>query len=155
MLVKTKHFGEIELVEDKVLEFENGILGFEKYKRYTILYDIEKEEKPLISWLQSLEEPALALPVIHPILIKKDYNPTVDDELLQSLGELNEENLVIFVTLTVPSDITKMTANLKAPIIINADTKKGCQMIVENADYSVKYNVYQEFQQLKAAKEGE
>ena len=46
MLVKTKHFGEIDLGEDKILHFENGIFGFEEYKTYTILYDSEAEERP-------------------------------------------------------------------------------------------------------------
>ena len=129
MLVKTKHFGEIELAEDKVLTFENGILGFENQKHYTILYNNENETRSSISWLQSLEEPTLALPIIHPDLVKEDYNPIVNEDALQSLGNLNEENQVVFVTLTVPSDLTKMTVNLKAPLVINADTKKGCQLI--------------------------
>ncbi len=152
MLVKTKHFGEIELAEDKVLTFENGILGFENQKHYTILYNNENETRSSISWLQSLEEPTLALPIIHPDLVKEDYNPIVNEDALQSLGNLNEENQVVFVTLTVPSDLTKMTVNLKAPLVINADTKKGCQLIAENSDYPVKFAVYEQFQKLKETK---
>lgn len=141
MLVKTKFFGEVDLPEEKILTFDRGIIGLPDYKRYTILYDCEKEETN-ISWLQSVEEPTLALPVIKPWLVKQDYNPTVEDELLSSLGELTEENLVILLTMTVPSNIKEMTVNLKAPIVINADTRKGTQIIVENQDYEVKYKVY-------------
>ena len=47
-----------------------------------------------------------------------------------------------------------MTANLKAPIVINADTRKGCQVIVENHDYKVKYPVYERFAKAKQEKEG-
>lgn len=141
MLVKTKFFGEVDLPEEKILTFDRGIIGLPDYKRYTILYDCEKEETN-ISWLQSVEEPTLALPVIKPWLVKQDYNPTVEDELLNSLGELTEENLVILLTMTVPSNIKEMTVNLKAPIVINADTRKGTQIIVENQDYEVKYKVY-------------
>lgn len=154
MLIKTKHFGEIDLEEDKIITFENGIMGFEECKRYTIFYDSGSEKRPAVSWLQSLDEPALALPVINPLLVKPDYNPTVEDELLAGLGDLTEENLAIFVTLTVPSDITKMTSNLKAPFIINADTRRGCQIVADNPDYPVKYPVYDYFRQLKEAKEG-
>lgn len=152
MRFMTKHFGEIELGEDKLLTFENGIMGFENFKKYTILFDIESGEKPIISWIQSVEEPELAIPVINPLLIKEDYNPTVEDELLTSLGELTDENLVVLLSLTVSSDITKMTSNLKAPFIINADTKKGCQVIVENSDYPVKYNVYDMVEKMKKTK---
>lgn len=152
MLIQTKHFGEIDLDENKVITFENGILGFEDFKRYTILYDSETEERSPISWLQSLDEVTLALPVISPLIISPEYNPTVEDELIAPLGELTEENLVLFVTLTVPSDITKVTSNLKAPIIINSDTKKGCQIIAENPEYEVKHNVYTSFMKYKKEK---
>lgn len=142
MLVKTKFFGEVDLPEEKILTFERGLIGLADYKRFTILYDCEKEETN-ISWLQSVDEPTLALPVIKPWLVKEEYNPTVEDELLSSLGELTEENLVILLTMTVPADIKEMTVNLKAPVIINADTRKAVQIIADNQDYVVKYKVYE------------
>lgn len=152
MLVKTKYFGEIDLAENKVITFEQGILGFEEYKRYTILYDLEEGDKATVSWLQSLDEPGFALPVVNPLSVKSDYNPIVEDEVLNSLGNITDENLVILLTLTVPNDLTKMSVNLKAPFIINSDTCKGCQIIVENQDYEVKYNVYKGIQKLKEEK---
>lgn len=142
MLVKTKFFGEVNLPEEKILTFERGLIGLSDYKRFTILYDCEKEVSN-ISWLQSVDEPTLALPVIKPWLVKEDYNPVVEDELLKHIGELTEENLVILLTATVPQDIKQMSVNLKAPIIINADTRKAAQIIVENQDYEVKYKVYE------------
>ena len=142
MLIKTRCFGEIDLAEDKIITFDNGILGFEDYKRYTILFNNEDGKEQTISWLQSVDEETLAIPVINPLLVKEDYDPTVEDEWLQSLGELNDENLLVLLTMTIPADIEKMTANLKAPFIINCDTRKGCQIIVENKDYEVRYKVY-------------
>ena len=103
---------------------------------------MKEGNRPSISWLQSLEEQNLSIPVINPFLIKADYRPVVEDELLKSIGEINEQNLLILLSLTVPTDITKMSVNLKAPFVINSDTRKGCQTIVENQDYEVKYNVY-------------
>lgn len=152
MIVQTRHFGEINLEDEKIITLENGILGFEDCKRFTILYDNEDGDRPVISWFQSLDEPALSLPVVYPSFVKPDYSPIVEDEILNSLGELQEGNLVILLTLTVPPDLTKMTTNLKAPIIINEDTKKGCQVVVENDGYVVKYNVYEIFKKAKEAK---
>ena len=143
MLVKTKYFGEINLDEDKILTFKNGIFGFEDCTRYTILFNSEGEERPAISWLQSLDLQGLAIPVIHPSLVKEDYNPVINDSLLEQLGDISDNNIVILLTLTVPSDLTKMTTNLKAPIIINSDTKLGCQIVAENEDYMIKYPVYE------------
>lgn len=152
MLVKTRYFGEIDLAEDKIITFENGIMGFEDYKRYTILFDNEDTKQPIISWFQSLDNESLAIPVINPLIVKEDYNPTVEDEYLKTLGELTDENIIILLTMTIPSDIKQMTVNLKAPIIINATTKKGAQIIVENKDYEVKHKIYDKFLKLKESK---
>ena len=58
-------------------------------------------------------------------------------------------DILIFTTLSIPSELTKMTANQKAPIIINAEGKKAMQVIVENEDYQVKFNAYEAIQKMK------
>ena len=151
MLIQTRYFGEIDLTEEKIITLERGLLGFDEYKRFTILYDCEKEEGTNVSWFQSVDEPTLALPVVNPLLVKEDYNPVVEDELLEGIGDVNEENLVILITMTVPENIKEMSVNLKAPIIINADTRKGVQLIVENQDYEVKYKIYDVLKKKKEA----
>mgnify|MGYP002727551396 CR=1 FL=1 len=135
MQINSRLFGEIDIEDDKVIDFKNGIIGFEEYHKYALIFDAEKESSKSIMWLQSMEEPELAFPVADPTHIFSGYNPVVEDELL--------------VVLTVPSDLTKMTANLKAPLVINTDTRKGCQIIVNNEEYQVRYNVYDYVQSLK------
>jgi len=149
MLAKTKFFGEVELDDEKVIEFPNGIIGFEDFKRFAVLYDEDNKSETRISWLQSLDEPCLALPVIDPLAIVPDYAPMIEDELLKPLGSPADEDLLFLLAMTVPSDMTKVTANMKAPIIINAAQCKGAQLIVENADYPVKFNVYESVQKMK------
>lgn len=152
MIINTKHFGEIDLDESKIIHFDQGILGFETFTDYTILFDEEEGKRPDISWLQSVEEPSLAIPVVSPLLVKPDYNLVVEDELLISMGEMSEENTVAFVSVTVPAEIEKISANLKAPFIINADTRKGAQIILDQGKYEVKYYFYEEFKKNKVAK---
>lgn len=152
MLVQTRYFGEIDLSEDKILTFEQGLMGFEGLTKFTLLYDSENEDSDNIMWFQSLEEPGLALPVINPLYIKKDYNPEINDEYLEPLGEIEDENLCVLITLTVPEDIKRTTANLKAPLIINASNRKGLQIIVENQDYEIRYNIYDTVQKMKEEK---
>ena len=152
MLIKTRLFGEIDVDEQKLLTFEKGLIGFEHLKRFTLIYNNETEDSSVITWLQSLDEEWFALPAINPFYVMADYNPIVEDEVLSSIGTLTEENTAIFLTLTIPADITGMTTNLKAPIVINADTKKGCQVIAENPDYAVKYNIYDMIQKMKEKK---
>jgi flagellar assembly factor FliW len=152
MQVKTKHFGEVDLDENKIIHFEGGILGFEEFKDYTILFDNEDGVQPNISWLQSIDEPSLSIPVISPFLIKEDYNPEIEDEFLKSLDKLTDANLVVMVSITVPSDVSKISANLKAPFILNSDSRKGVQVIVENSDYEVKNYFYDKLDSIKTKK---
>ena len=150
MVIQTKYFGEIAVEQSKIIEFEHGLMGFEEYKNYTILYDIDGNQT--VSWLQSTEEPGLALPIMNPLIVKEDYQLLVNDEEIRTLGNINEENMALFVTMTVPQDITKMTVNLKAPILINSDNCKGCQVIMDNPDYEVKYSIYKMIEQQNDSK---
>lgn len=151
MTINTRVFGEIEVAEDKVITFEDGIIGYPDCKKFTLIYDEEKGQRRGISWMQSLDEPVFALPVIDPLLVKEDYNPIVEDELLKSLGDLKEDNTFLLVTVTVPPKIEEMSVNLKAPLIINVDERKASQIIIED-DLPVKYKIYE---LLKARKAGE
>ena len=94
-------------------------------------------------WLQCVDEPELAFPVMDPMFIIKDYRPVVEDEWLAQIGAFeSDEELYVLSVLTVPSDLTKMTINLKAPIVINISTRLGCQIIVNNEEYPIRYSVY-------------
>ncbi len=141
MLLQTRLFGEVEIDEKKAICFENGIIGFPQLKKFFLIRDEEKANAS-ISWLQSGEDPIMALPVMDPLKIMPDYNPVIEDELIKPLGELKEDNLMAIVTVTVPREIEKISVNLQAPILINADTKKACQLILEDGKYPVKYPIY-------------
>ena len=135
MKITTKLFGEIEAAEDKIIEFSAGIIGFPKMQHFLLIHDIENE-KSRISWLQSVEEPEFAMPVIDPLVLMEDYDPLVEDEMLSALGDLDSSDMLVLVTVTVPADIRKMT------VIINAANQKACQIIVEDEKYEVKHPVY-------------
>ncbi len=154
MIAETKFFGTIDIEEEKIIYFPMGIIGFENLKNFALIYDSEREERSKISWLQSMDDPMMVFPVINPIDIIENYAPTIEDELVKNIGDPADADILIFVTMSIPSDITKMTANLKAPLIINTVDRKAMQVIVENDEYEVKYNVYDAVERLKS-KEGE
>lgn len=150
MKINTKIFGEIEVADEKIITFENGIIGFPELKRFTLLHDEEKGKDVGIRFLQSIEEPAFAMPVMDPFVVKEDYALEVDDELLAGIGNVTEENILVLVTVTIPSDLTKMSVNLQGPFIINVDECKACQIIVDTNNYPVKYPIYDILQARKA-----
>ena len=138
MKINTKFFGEVEIADDKIITFDKGIIGFPELKHFTMLHDEEKGSNVGIRYLQSLEEPGFAMPVMDPLLVNPQYDPEVDDELLTSVGNLTPENILVMVTVTVPADLTKMTVNLQGPFVINVEERKACQIILEGDKYPVK-----------------
>lgn len=140
--VETRVFGKIAIEEDRVIIFSNGILGFPDLKRFTLLHDIEQGDDAGIHYLQSIDEPGFAMPVINPFKIVPDYNPKVPEEHLAPVGDITKEETLLFVTITIPGDIKKMTVNLKAPIIINIERKSACQLIADGDQYSIKFAIY-------------
>ena len=148
MRVETRLFNTIEIDDDKIIHFPGGIVGFPDLTDFALIHDEEKGPNA-IRWMQSLQETNFAMPVIDPLLVLPEYNPVIEDELLKSLGELEEDNTLVLVTITVPSDIEKMTVNLQAPFVINADNRKACQVIVDADKYPVRFPIYDILKKMK------
>lgn len=151
MKINSRIFGEIDIQDDKIITFVGGMIGFPELTQFTLIYDEDRGQGAGIRWLQSMQEPGFAMPVVDPLLIREDYNPQVNDELLEPVGGIEPDNMLVLVTVTVPSDLKKMSVNLRGPIVINTENRKACQIIVEGDAYPVKFPV---FDLLKARKEG-
>jgi len=152
MEILTRHFGTVDIEADKVIEFKEGIFGFSELKTFVILYDGAEEGNPF-AWLQSVQEKDVCLPMISPMFWFQEYAPDVDDELVASIGDLDPSALDIYTIVVIPDDIKDMTTNLKAPIIVNRDTKLGMQVIVNDDEYNIKHNLYEQLEKLKKAGE--
>ncbi len=149
MIINTRLFGNVELSDDKILHFPGGIIGFPELQDFALIHDEDQGEGAGIRYLQCIQEPGFAMPVIDPLKVKPDYNPLVEDELLKRLGDYDANELLVLTTITVPSDLSKMSVNLKAPFVINAGNRQACQIIVE--DYEVKFPIYELLQSMKKA----
>ena len=152
MVINTRIFGEVTVDDTKLINFPGGIVGFPELTDFALIHDSENENQPGIRWMQSVQEPNFAMPVVDPLVAKEDYNPNVDDELLKVIGE--GDDLLVLVTISVPSDLKKMSVNLKAPIVINVDTRKAVQVILED-EYDIKYYIYDLLKARQAEKKAE
>ncbi len=149
MTAETRLFGKIDIEDDKLITFPEGIVGFPFLEHFALIHDEDNKESAIM-WLQSMEEPEFAMPVVEPQRVVDGYNPVINDDLLAPAGDLKPEQTYVLVTLTVPREIEKMSVNLKAPIIINMENNKAVQLIVED-EYEVKHYIYDA---LKKRKEG-
>jgi flagellar assembly factor FliW len=139
MLIDTKYFDKVEVEDNQIIDFEHGVLGFSEYHKFIVVH-----ENDILCWLQSTEDKNVVLPMISTPLVFPEYTPEVDDELLLSIGDIKQDNhLAIFNIMVVPPDIEKMTTNLRAPIIVNNNTRKGIQVILDSDEYEIKHNLYE------------
>lgn len=138
MKIKTTRFGEIEIAEEDVIEFPEGLLGFEYAKHFVI---ISNSDSGPFRWLQSLDEPDLAFVIIEPLQFLFSYELEIPDPDLEFLQIKSQEDVILFVIVTIPEDPKQMTANLQGPLVINHKIRKGRQIISNNPQHSVKTSI--------------
>ena len=144
MILSTKNFGEIEVAEQDVIEFEYGIPGFENMTKFVILGKTDDEDSPFL-WLQSAQNKNLAFVIMSPRDLVPDYEVEIDSFTASLLKFKDENDALIYSIVTVPEDISKISINLKAPIVINAKNNRGCQVVLENEKYRFKHIITEEF----------
>jgi flagellar assembly factor FliW len=126
MQLNTKLFGEIKIEHDKIIRFEEGLPGFEHLKDYLLI--ILEQTKPIF-WLQAIDED-IALPVISPFDVDPDYSPMIDDAVFEQIKLDKEEDLLVLTVAVIPEELSKMTANMAAPVLVNPVAGKGCQFLL-------------------------
>ena len=147
--IKTRRFGEIEIKEQQIIDFPDGILGFDYVKKFVLL-DTQDENSPL-KWLQAYDEPELAFIIIRPVDFMREYELVVSMNDIEAVGAKDAEILLVFAIVTIPSNPSDMTANLQGPIIINPEKKSGRQAISLSDRYTVRHKILDE---IKKAAEG-
>lgn len=140
MQLQTAHFGVTQIDPKCILHFEEGLLGFEHLKRYAVI--VSEQTEP-IRWLQAIDEPSVALPVIDPFLIKPDYEVEVDDSELHALAAKSESTMIVLGVMVLPDNLSLATLNLAAPLLINVATNRGMQYVMEATnDNPLRYPAY-------------
>lgn len=134
MKISTSRFGSIEFDKNHQLLFPKGILGFEKLRDFVLLSDPEDE---IFIWLQSLEKPHIAFPLLEPDFFTSEYNVVFLKDDLEILSLKKEDPYQIFSIITIPNNPVQMTANLKAPLVINRKENRACQLILPDESLSI------------------
>lgn len=141
MKVRTSRFGELEVNPNDIITFSEGLLGFENIKKYFV---VDPGDSTLILWLQSTEDENVAFPIIEPKIFKPDYIAKLLPADLNGLELESLQTAKLYSILTIPGNVTEMSANLKAPIVINSNKKVGKQIVLQDSKLSVKFEMYKE-----------
>ena len=144
MLINSEHFGNIEIPDEEIISFPDGLYAFEDLKRWALLGKTDEESS--FMWLHAIDDPKVCFVVIDPFVFKKDYAPEPDDGVLARIGTENTADLRVLSIVTVPDDISRMTANLKSPILINSAKNIAVQMVMDSDKYGYKHCILEEMQ---------
>ena len=126
--LKTSRFGELEVEEDKIVDFPDGLIGLPDKKKFIL---IDHKDTPL-KWLQAIDDPDIAFIVVPPDEISDGYNVEIDKKVKNYLQLDNNDDLAALVTLRVDGD--DVIANFQGPLLINACSRKGVQVVLENSE---------------------
>ncbi|NBI27735.1 flagellar assembly protein FliW [Chengkuizengella marina] len=136
MKIKTKHFGEIEIDESKIMTFTKGLLGFEDVKSYALL---KLDQEIPLTYMQAVEEQNLNFIILDPFQFFKDYNVELSNEIQKELDIKEPSEVAIWSLVSIQDNLENATCNLIAPLVINIRTKQGKQIILHNSSYTTKH----------------
>ena len=135
MKLETRNFGEIEIDDDKIIEFHEGLPGFEHLQRFAFI----DSEEGTFNYLQSIEDTEICFIITNPHTFMEAYAPRIQESYFEKLGGGETESFTLFSIVCLRRPIEASTMNLAAPILIHTEYKKGIQVILEDKKYPARY----------------
>ena len=139
MIVQSTRFGELEVSDEQILDFPQGLLGFPEEKRFALME--YKPDSPFY-FLQSLADPDLTFLMINPFAFFNDYEFDMDDALMAEIGVTADNPPTVFNIATVKDTIANMTVNLAGPVLVNMRDRKAAQWVIEKTQFPTRYPLF-------------
>ena len=136
MQVQTTRFGTVEIAEDRIIEFPNGLLGFSKQKRFCLL---QPNDDACFFWLQSLDDPSLAFVVTDPGMFVPEYSVPIREEQSEGLGLGELADAQVFVIVNKVENA--LTGNLQGPLVINTVSRVGEQFVLAEKRWTTRHEL--------------
>ena len=133
MQYSTSRFGDIDVSEGQVIRIEGGLFGFTNLSKYIIIH---QRSQGSFVWLQSLERPELAFPLIDPHLVYPDYLLEISREEADEIGIEDEADVKIFVLVAMQAGNKRLQLNMQGPLIINQKNSLAIQFVDHHCQYS-------------------
>jgi len=139
MIIQTRFFGDIEINEEEIFVFPEGILGFEDSRKF-ILLDVPKND--LFKVLQDVERMYVCFIIAVPWGIQGGYDINIPDEDLLRIQIQRKEQILVMNIVTMPEALEKSTINLMAPLVMNIETRLGRQYVLSEGRYTTRHPLY-------------
>jgi flagellar assembly factor FliW len=134
MIVQTSRFGPLEVDDQRLITFEQGMLGFPQQTKFAL---VQTGENSGFYWLQAVDRPDLAFIVCDPRLFVTEYRAPIKAEELASIGLQSPDGAQVFVIVNKVDDM--LTGNLQGPLVVNVQTRAGRQLVLSDRRYSTRH----------------
>jgi len=134
--VEDTRFGTLDVPDDQLIEFPNGIIGFPASKRYVVL---DHGEGDILRWLQSCDEPAIAFMILDPQPMVPDYPVDLAIKDAKDIGIAKDDEIALAAVVTIPPPPAVPTVNLMAPLVIGVEARKGKQVVFHDSPFHTRH----------------
>ncbi len=141
MVIETPRFGRIDIAEDEIITMPQGMIGFVSLRRYCLF---DPADDMLITWLQSIDDPRIAFPVLEPSVFYQNYRVQLSPHELRDLNLGSLQSAAVLCVITIPDDTSQMTANMKAPIVVNVESRCARQVVLQDNAYAIRHPMFRE-----------
>jgi flagellar assembly factor FliW len=148
MQVNSTRFGRLEVPEEKVLAFPDGLLGFEGCRRFVIL---EHAPDTPFKWLQCLDDPDVAFVILSPLEFLPAYGVELGRDDVAKLGLQEPDEVALYVLVVIPEEPADMTANLQGPLVLNVERRLGRQVVLADGRYQTRTPILAKFKAAQTA----
>lgn len=142
-----KCLGPRQIAPECVFHFPDGVLGFERAKKYVMM--MNEKSRPFM-FLQSLDEPDLCFVCVQTFMLRPDYALTLTPEQSAKLALENQDDALVLSLVTVKKDFAETTANLMSPVVINMKSRVGGQFVSSDASYPVRFKIWEAIEERTA-----
>jgi flagellar assembly factor FliW len=134
----TTRFGTLQYEETDVLELPDGLIGLPALRRWLML-DMAQEVP--MRWLQSLDRPDFGVPVMPPVFFAEQYEIAASTTARRRLSAAGEPDLVTLIIANIHPGGERITGNLRAPLLLDAATRRGAQLALEDDRLSTRQEI--------------
>lgn len=138
MDILNQQIKDLEVSENDIIHFKEGIPGFEDFKNYVLLQD---DDMSFLMYLQSIDEEFPSFVVVDPYSVLQNYEPVLAQSDMDYF-DCSGEDLKFLLVTVLPKDLHDTVVNLKSPIVIDFKSNNAKQVILENKEYPIRYRLF-------------
>lgn len=131
-VIKSEHYGQLEVMPGNIFQFAKGIVGFEQYQTYALIA-VEDGSYYVLHAVQG----QLSFLLVRADQFLQDYGFQIDEETVELLGISSSEEVVVFLILNLVDDCPYV--NLKAPILLAPNSGQGGQFVIHDQNYPIRF----------------